>query len=362
MEKKQRTLFVALVLTLAIPACGGRATTPEPTITPVKTATLEPVGINFAPYQDNPVLANGASGSWDAEVVFSGNVVFKGGLYHMFYNGSPSPTLQSVAIGYANSPDGLSFAKYASNPTFEADGSGFDAVQVGNGIPLVEENTWILYYNASLRPGPGPTIGRATAPDPSGPWTRDRDPVLTVGSQGEWDSGFVMPDSVIATDEGYVMYYSGGADWPGGAAAIGMATSPDGILWTKYNDPTTTAPPFVESDLVMQPGPPGSWDSDGVWGCTALGTPTGWEMFYSGSDLKSVQIGYATSIDGIHWTKHKDNPILGAETEPVVAEIESPILQSPSAIVNDSTYVLYYDYGISRSGIGMAMGTITRVP
>jgi predicted GH43/DUF377 family glycosyl hydrolase len=310
------------------------------------------------PYQSNPVLTKGTSGSWDAGTVFNSHVVFNDGLYHMFYNGSSSPRLESMAIGYATSPDGRAFTKYTSNPIFEADGSGFDALQVGTGVPLVEEDTWILYYNAGSGPGPGKTIGRATAPNPSGPWIRSIHPVLMVGSPGEWDSGFVMPDSVIATDVGYVMYYSGGAGWPGGTSMIGMATSPDGITWAKYNDPATTDPPFAESDPVLQSGPSGSWDSDSVWGCAVLKTASGWEMFYSGGDAISVQIGYATSTDGIHWSKREDNPILAPETDPVAAETESLILEAPSVIVDDSTYVLYYDYGVSTGSIGVATGAI----
>ena len=70
------------------------------------------------------------------------------GLYHMFYNGSPNPDAASTAIGYATSPDGRSFTRHASNPILAGDETGFDALQVGYGAPLVVEDTWILYYNA----------------------------------------------------------------------------------------------------------------------------------------------------------------------------------------------------------------------
>ena len=43
---------------------------------------------------------------------------------------------------------------------------------------------------------------------------------------------------------------------------IGYATSSDGIAWTKYDDPSTTAPPYAESDPVLGLGP-GSFET--VW-------------------------------------------------------------------------------------------------
>ncbi len=375
---KARVAFTVLALAIIISACDSGATpsptrisTPIPTATP--TAAPAPTntsrlvkGSYFVPYQSNPVLTQGAPGSWDAEAIFSSYVTFHDGLYHMYYNGISSPDLETMAIGYATSVDGQSFTRHAANPILTGDESGFDARRVGYGVPLLEGDAWTLYYNAGSGTSPGKTIGRATSSDPAGPWRRAMHYVLAVGSPGEWDSKFIIPESVIATDEGYVMYYSGEYTYydenglASGAAMIGMATSPDGIVWTKYNDPSTTGPPFAESDPVLQPGPDGSWDVVGVWECAVRKTTSAWEMFYTGSDLQSVQIGYATSADGIHWIKHDDNPIIVPEIDPLATKTEPFILEAPSIIVNDSTYTLYYDYGLATSGIGIAVGEIPR--
>jgi hypothetical protein len=95
-----------------------------------------------------------------------------------------------------------------------------------------------------------------------------------------------------------------------------------------------------------------------VWECAVRKFTSGWEMFYTGSDFRSVQIGYATSSDGVHWTKHKDNPILAPEIDPLASETGPLAIEAPSVIVNDSTYTLYYDYGLVTGRIGMATGTI----
>jgi hypothetical protein len=261
-----------------------------------------------------------------------------------------------MAIGYAVSTDGRTFTRLAAEPILTGDGRGFDARQVSSGVPLLEGNTWVLYYSAGGGPGPGSAIGRATAAEPTGPWDRGSQPVLLVGSPSQWDADFTSPEGVLATAEGYGMYYTGGTSWPESTAMIGRATSPDGITWTKYDDPDTSDAPFAQSDPVLSVGSDGSWDSISVWGCTVLETRTGWEMFYTGSDGVSVRIGYAVSPDGIHWTKREGNPILSPADDPAAAGL-TPVLQSPSVVMDGSIYVMYYDYGVSFGGIGLAMGS-----
>ncbi len=91
-----------------------------------------------------------------------------------------------------------------------------------------------------------------------------------------------------------------------------MASSSDGIQWTKYNDPATTEAPYVESDPVFQPGETGSWDAYQVHQPRVLETPQGWVMFYRGTKDKNgntMALGLATSDDGIHWDRSTLNPI-----------------------------------------------------
>ena len=80
-----------------------------------------------------------------------------------------------------------------------------------------------------------------------------------------------------------------------------MATSPDGITWTKYNDPSTTQAPYAESDPVPKPGNAGDWDSDAASYCCVLKKTGYFEMYYSGWNPNSVGFGYASSVDGISW-------------------------------------------------------------
>jgi predicted GH43/DUF377 family glycosyl hydrolase len=325
--------------------------TTQPTPTLVPTETQIPIRIDFTPYENNPILTRGASGEWDYYRVWAGNVVYIDEAYHMFYTGKSEDT---IGIGYAVSTDGLDFTKHDANPIFQPDGEGFDAIGVGYAVPLVVGDTWMLYYNASAEGevvgqymGGGSNIGLTTAPGPIGPWAQGEH-VLRAGERGEWDAGFVVPSSVIATEDGYVMYYSGGPEQVFDASyplwMCGMATSPDGINWTKYDDPDTTEAPYSKSDPVMKPSDSG-FDSAGVH-CSVLKTDSGWEMLYEGWSGPS-KIGYATSSDGINWSKYQDKPILGN------------YFGFPDAMKVGLTYYLYYYY-YAEDDQRVTIGTITQ--
>ena len=135
---------------------------------------------DFTPYPYNPVLTYGEPGSWDAGVVFLPNVIYKDGLFYMFYTGSEDLASVPISIGYATSADGYTWTKYSGNPVFEADSTGFDAYAVANASILLEDSLWVMYYNGrpSPGPGPGPFIGRATAKDPAGKAGTVKEPSL----------------------------------------------------------------------------------------------------------------------------------------------------------------------------------------
>ena len=319
-------------------------------------------GMTFAqtflsPSQGNPVIPVGPPGSWDSGIAFFPEVVVQEGVHYAFYCGAQDLVSGPLAIGYATSADGLAWEKSPANPVFEGDGTGFDAFVVCDLAVVVDGDTWVLYYDGSSTTTPSPGIGRATAPDPAGPWMRSPDPVLTSGSASEWDSALVFPDTVVATEEGFVMYYTGstGFTMPLTNMQIGLATSPDGINWTKYNDPDTANAPFAESDPVLELGPPGSWDANIAWSGVVRETASGWEIFYAANAFpgSGLNIGYAKSSDGIVWTKSSGNPILEAGTEFWAPNDLIP----KSVMVRDSTYFLYY-HGFS-TGINAEIGVAT---
>jgi predicted GH43/DUF377 family glycosyl hydrolase len=282
--------------------------------------------------------------------VWGGQVLKIDDAFHMFYVGNAE---DSNGIGYAISTDGLEFTKHDANPILQPDGEGFDAKGISSVAPLVVDDTWMLFYNASAegeRYGwnlpEGSSVGLATAPGPTGPWTAGQ-LVLKAGGDGEWDSGYILPTSVFFTEDGYRMYYVAESEPLDYDMMCGLATSEDGIDWTKYDDPSTTEAPFAESDPVMQPSRSG-WDSLGV-GCSVMRTDKGWEMIFDGWSPSTTGHGYASSSDGINWSKYPKKIGLGNN-------VDSPT----SAIKINSTYYIFsYDYG--TSSIITATGTIDQV-
>jgi predicted GH43/DUF377 family glycosyl hydrolase len=120
-------------------------------------------------------------------------------------------------------------------------------------------------------------------------WQRDtlNNPVLTTGAPGQWDDQIVGWCQVILIDSTYYMWYEG--DKSGvNLDQIGLATSPDGIQWTKYNDP------------VLKPSP-GKWDGTLVWAPSVMLIDDTLHMWYCGSRFPTEsflwRIGKATSPD-----------------------------------------------------------------
>lgn len=160
-------------------------------------------------------------------------------------------------------------------------------------------------------------------------------PLFNLESQSSWESAANAHASVVFDGEIYHMWYIGNkSDWDG---KIGYATSSDGIHWEKYAD-----------NPVLEGGTAGTWESHGV------GTPhVVWDgkifhMWYSGNKATSklfVSIGYAKSSDGIHWTKHENNPVLVPTQDWEGGEV----IVLPKVIIKDNTFQLWYSSGYSFS-------------
>lgn len=65
-------------------------------------------------YEGNPVIPAGDWGSWDDGGYSEAGVIYRDGVFHIFYGGTKWTKLES--IGYAYSFDGYDFIKYPHNP------------------------------------------------------------------------------------------------------------------------------------------------------------------------------------------------------------------------------------------------------
>ena len=176
-------------------------------------------------------------------------------------------------------------------------------------------------------------------------WEARSSPVLSTGKPGEWDSVDVLNPSVIKTADGYLNLYSG---FDGKLWRTGIATSPDGLTWTKrgailspqeyiaangsvvkfrgsllYYYQSGRTPRIglarevspgnwtMSSAPALNPGPYGSWDERGVADPYVIEADGRLYLYYIGLDrARRQRLGVATSSDGVQWSKLASNPIL----------------------------------------------------
>jgi predicted GH43/DUF377 family glycosyl hydrolase len=130
-------------------------------------------------------------------------------------------------------------------------------------------------------------------------WSGPPQVVLPPNQETGWEHDINRP-AVVKREDGYHLWYTGQAR---GHSAIGYATSPDGIAWKRMSARPVLAPEQTwEKVAVMCP--------DVLWDAQARV----FRMWYSGGEQNEPNaIGYATSPDGLHWTKHPANPVFTPE-------------------------------------------------
>jgi hypothetical protein len=152
------------------------------------------------------------------------------------------------------------------------------------------------------RPDGKSWIGYATSSDGL-TWKRQSDkPVLSA--EAPWEKVAVMCPHVEwnAKAKRYEMWYSGGEQYE--PNAIGFATSPDGLTWTKYPQN-----PIFSADKEIQ------WEHHKVAGCQIVKHRDWYLMFYIGYENDNLaRIGVARSKDGItNWERLPANPIISPD-------------------------------------------------
>ena len=206
------------------------------------------------------------------------------------YTGANLGCTPGALLVFGSIPPGLSF-----NPLYTTQGTLF-------GTPIMA-GTYSITFMAD--PGttlcaPAPTnyatvtftiapANSPTTPAGSSNWTRQGSGAVLAPSSSGWDSYLVGSPSVIKVGSSYNMYYEG-LDTTDDLHAIGLATSTDGINWTKETDPVLEATP-------------GAWDSTEVRYPSVVQNGGKYLMIYQGVG-SSTELGLATSTDGVSWTKN----------------------------------------------------------
>jgi predicted GH43/DUF377 family glycosyl hydrolase len=154
---------------------------------------------------------------------------------------------------------------------------------------------YLMYYAAS-RNGDSTSIGLAISPDGNHWQKSPSSPVLTHGQTSSWDARSVAGSKVCVSNGMFMMWYTGTHDVYG---STGLATSIDGISWTKdYRNP------------VLRNGNAGKVDARQADVMGVTNRDSLYYMIYLSIDSSGVySSSLATSADGANWTKYFRNPV-----------------------------------------------------
>lgn len=224
----------------------------------------------------------------------------------------------------------------SGSPTIPGD---WDSSSVSAPRVIRDNGTYRMWYDGSSvqNPGWGWGIGRAESTDGIEWLKEDDNPLLVAGDSGEWDSQYRGQVAILKEASGYKMWYAGS---DGGARQVGYATSTDGVNWETH-----------AGNPVLATGSPGSWDDTITSGPAIIKDGGLYKMWYHGcnSNYTACSIGYATSPNGVDWTKYANNPVLIGSAD----SWDSAILTSPAVIKNGNTYLMWY------TGLGPEIGLAT---
>jgi predicted GH43/DUF377 family glycosyl hydrolase/tetratricopeptide (TPR) repeat protein len=278
-------------------------------------------------------VSNEVALTWDKNEVLKPAVISVGARYWMWYDGTDPSGI--IRIGLAYSYDGISWEKYTGNPLLSGTQAAWD--QSGEHAPFVlhEDGMFKMWYEGS--DGRVRQLGYATSPDGI-VWTKYADnPVLRTGAGGTlYDLKIAGHGTILHEADVYKLWYHAQGD--DGPPLIAYASSADGIHWTKHGP-------------VLQPEP-GQWDDSGLWGPCVLRIGSTYWMWYAGySSEDYAAIGVATSENGINWRRITDHP--------VIREDQYKNIGDPQVLYEGNSYKMWYntfDPGVilyAKSGNGI---------
>lgn len=214
--------------------------------------------------------------SWEADMNRP-VVVYKDGLYHMWYTGQNGG---KSWIGYAISKDGYNFERQSKEPVLSAEQPWEKvAVMCPHVIWDKHENIFKMWYSGGEQYEPD-AIGYATSKDGLH-WTKwDKNPIFKADPAQSWEQHKVTACQVIERENDYLMFYIGFYDI--NFAQIGMARSKDGINdWERYSENPIISPTE------------GGWDASATYKPFAIQEKDCWMLWYNGRNEHLEQIGLA---------------------------------------------------------------------
>lgn len=324
---------------MACSGCGGAGgSAPSTSETQAVAPQSQPTAQVIA-FEPNPVMTRGAPGTWDNGDVLNPSVVTFGGKLINYYSGWDGTVWRT---GYATSTDnGLTWTK-APSPVLDLDKWTTKYI-AANGSNIVINGQMYMYFQGET-PDNHQLTGLATSTDGIN-FTMLPDPVLPVGAPGTYDDLHAADPYVIRVGDEYWMYYS--ACTHDYKFTMARATSKDGVHWTKDAQP------------VFAAGEPGSFDDIGDAEPSVIYQDGVYFMIMTSNKDEKRSLGWATSTDGVNWTK-RGNLV----PDSMIPAWAQALMCDPTPIPtgnNDGTYYIFFGASGKSSAAQSVDGQIGRL-
>jgi predicted GH43/DUF377 family glycosyl hydrolase len=296
----------------------------------------------------NPLIVP-TPGSWDDTQISTCSVIELDGVLTMFYGARN----RGIGVAVCEDNDPARWRKLLGRPVLSAGAAGaFDAGGVlSPKVVRASASTLYMYYvgyNPKRYNGPvmAHQIGLAKSTDGGRSWRRvGSDPVIAMGPPGSCDGATVSSNCVLRVGARWYAWYTGISQYPY-LAGVCLATSSDGVRWEKYpQNPVLSYNPYVTTDAFMVATP---------WVLHEEGVYKMWynsRGFGNGTNPGDYHIGYAESLDGIHWERCPILPVLG----PSGHGWDGEMVEYPAVASLGGQYYMWYS-GNEYGTIGGARG------
>ncbi|GMU94973.1 hypothetical protein [Ignavibacterium album] len=235
-----------------------------------------------------------------------------------------------IYVTWGTQNTNFTYVDYSNNPIISGGNNNYDYYGVSQPVIIFDEGKYKMWYY-----GDGGSAKKyvlyAESTDGIN-WIKNPNPVLLPGPQGNWDSWAVQAAAVLKENNTYKMYYTAFA-YQYGPWYIGLATSVDGINWTKKTNP------------VFYSGT--GWETQIAAG-SVIKINGKYYLYYTGVNSQSYRIGLAISDDGENFTRFSGNPILN-----ITQSWENSGVCVPHVFMENNIYKMIY-MNAANTAFGLA--------
>jgi len=217
----------------------------------------------------------------------------------------------------------------------------FDSTHAKYPCVLKVGDQWMMWYNGRTDDAFIGSVGLATSEDGLS-WTKANEgrPVLAHGGPGTADETKADHPAVVHFDGRFHMWYTAGP--LGSQYKICYATSEDGYRWERQND----------GQPVLGPGETGKFDDQVVLHPAVVRDTSGLlHIWYNGvGPQKHFHVGHATSRNGIEWERQNGgDPVLSGTTVGGGKEI---YVYNVMVLLEDGIYRMWYSAALEITSQG----------